>query len=59
MVDGATVNLNDVAQATAFQDAATLTANIAAATIAAKGTQSLKVVNPDGTESSPIDFTVT
>ncbi len=57
-VDGATVMLNDVAQATTFVSPAKLTAEIAKETIASAATLALTVVNPDESKSAAVDFTV-
>jgi len=57
-VDGSTVYLNDVAQVTTFVSATQLTAQIEDALLVAPATMKLEVVNDDGTESPPIDFTV-
>lgn len=52
------VILNDVAQTTTFESANKLTAQLADATIATSGVLELKVINPDGSESTEVDFTV-
>jgi hypothetical protein len=57
-VDGSSVNLNDVAQDTTFGSPTQLTAQIDDALLAAPATLKLKVVNEEGSESPPIDFTV-
>jgi len=57
-VDGSKVNLNEFAQETVFESASKLTAQLADATIATAGPLKLKVVNPDGSESAAIEFTV-
>jgi hypothetical protein len=57
-VAGCKVLLNDVALATTFESVTKVTAKIPAANLAAPGTMKLKVVNPDGTTSAPVDFAV-
>ncbi len=55
-VDGSTVHLNGVAQNTVFDNAGQLTASVVDE--ATPGPLELKVVNPDGRESAPFEFTV-
>lgn len=57
-VDGSKVSLNDTPQETTFVNSGELTARLANETIATTGTLKLKVINPDGKESTPIDFVV-
>lgn len=57
-VDGSRVFLNDTQQETTFESASKLTAKLANESIATSGSLKLKVVNPDGSESSVIDFIV-
>jgi hypothetical protein len=58
-VEGAVVNVNDVAQTTKFESATKLTAEIAKETIANPGTLKVAVVNKDQTRIGPVDLTVT
>lgn len=57
-VDGSKVFLNDTPQETTFESASKLSAKLANESIATSGTLKLKVVNPDGSESSAIEFIV-
>lgn len=52
------VTLDGVAQATTFENATKLTAQLAGAAIAVSGPHKLKVVNTDGNESAEFDFIV-
>jgi alpha-D-ribose 1-methylphosphonate 5-triphosphate synthase subunit PhnH len=58
-VSGATVRWNGAARATTFVSATRLTAAITAADIAAQGTAQVSVLNPSGTASGTLPFSVT
>ncbi len=57
-VDGSLVKLNAEPLETTFDSPTKLTASVAPNLIATAGVLKLKVVNPDNTESSEVDFTV-
>jgi IPT/TIG domain len=57
-VEGSTVVLNDAAQLTTFVNPEKLNAEISKEAIAAAGTLTLTVVNPDETRSTPVEFKV-
>jgi len=57
-VEGSTIFLNDSPQATTFESATQLSAQVAKETVANPSTQKLTVVNPDLTKSAPLDFKV-
>jgi hypothetical protein len=58
-VDGSQVLVNDAPQDTTFESAGSISAQLADATIATAGVLKLKVLNPDGSESTTIDFVAT
>lgn len=57
-VSGATVRWNGAARATTFVSGTQLRAAVAAGDIAAQGTAQVSVVNPDGSSSGTLPFTV-
>lgn len=57
-VAGCNVTLNGITQETTFESADKLSAQLADASIATRGPLKLKVINPDGSQSGEIDFTV-
>jgi hypothetical protein len=57
-VSGATVQWNGSARTTTYVSSSQLTASIAAADVAAAGTATVVVANPDGTKSSAASFTI-
>ena len=57
-VDGATIRVDDVAQATTFESANKVSAQIPAEKIANPATLRIAVVNPDETRFGPVDLVV-
>ena len=57
-VDGSKIDLNGFAQETVFESANQLSAKLGEASIAIAGPLKLRVVNPDGSASTEIDFMV-
>jgi hypothetical protein len=57
-VDGSTITIADLPQATTFESSTKLSAQVEPETIATATTLKVTVVNPDGTTLGPVDLTV-